>query len=280
MNLAVKPWKYVDIVSVHYGKGDVVPRQMPHGQSMMPVYEHLYQNWIRPERIEGVWNTEAGLTATEAGTAGFVALEPWERPPYAQWVPRYTIPVLHWALRHDWRSRDQYKLFWYHIAKRAPGSEGTLRRTNLLTRKADSHRVSRTGRALETVSDLLTSADSLGPFEGTVTMGFGLNDDPNAANHFPPVRLPTYAFRLGDRILVTAWLNRPGIAFASSNQPGIEVSVEGVAAGRSYRARTVDYVSGARSTVRKSLIAEGGRLGFDLSRTKAPILYLVLDPAS
>ncbi len=272
-------WKHVDIVSVHYSKGDVVPRRMPYGQSMMSVYEHLYENWIRPGRIEGVWNTEAGLTATEAGTAGFVALEPWERPPYAQWVPRYTIPVLHWALRHDWRARDQYKLFWYHIAKRTSGTEGTLRRTNLLTRTADSHRVSRTGRALKTVSSLLTSADTLGTFDGSVTVGFGLDDDSTAANHFPPVRLPTYAFRLGDRLLVATWLNRPGIAFASDNQPGIEVSMEGLSVGASYRVETVHYVTGARTTVHEVVSAPGGRLQFDVPRTKAPILYFILDPS-
>ena len=272
-------WRYVDIVSVHYGKGDVVPKK-PHGESMMPVYEHLYQNWIRPGRIEGVWNTEAGLTATEAGTAGFVALEPWERAPYAQWVPRYTIPVLHWALEHDWTFRDQYKLFWYHIAKRTPGSEGTLRRTNVLTADADTHRVSQTGRALETISSLLTSADSLGTFDGTVTVGFGLHDDTTAANHFPPVRLPTYAFRVGDRVIVAAWLNRPGISFASTDQPGIEVLIRGLRAGAAYRVNTIQYVTGQRSTVGGRVSTSGGTLRMDVPRTEAPILYLVLSPQS
>ncbi|MFB6272621.1 MAG: hypothetical protein ABEL51_06975 [Salinibacter sp.] len=272
-------WKAVDIVSLHYGKGDVVPRSMPHGTSMMPVYEHLYQNWIRPGRIEGVWNTEAGLTATEAGTAGFVALEPWERAPYAQWVPRYTLPILDWALRSDWRSRDQYKVFWYHIAQRTPGTQGMLRRTNLLRVAADSHRVSRVGRALKTVSTLVTSADSVGRYEGRVTVGFGLHDTPDAANHFPPVRFDTYAFRLDDRILVAAWLNRPGIEFGSRSQGGIEVRIEGLNAGSSYRVDTVHYVTGRRSTVTTGASTPGGTLRFDVPRTGAPVLYLTLRPA-
>lgn len=273
-------WKHIDIVSVHYGKGDVDPSEMPHGTSMMPVYEHLYQNWIRSGRIEGIWNTEAGLTATEAGTAGFVALEPWERPPYAQWVPRYTIPVLHWALQRDWQMRDQYKLFWYHIAQRAPSEEGMLRRTNLVTPASDTHRVSPVGRALKTVSDLFTAADSIGPFEGTVTVGFGLADNPQAANHFPPVRFTTYPFRVGDDLLVAAWLDRPGIEFGEADQPGIEVEVDGLRGDRTYQVETVHYVTGERTAVIDQVRPSEGTLRIEVPRTENPVLYLSLTPRS
>jgi len=273
-------WKHIDIVSVHYGKGDVVPHSMPYGTSMMPVYEHLYQNWIRPGRIEGVWNTEAGLTATEAGTAGFVALEPWEQPPYAQWVPRYILPVLHWALRHGWRARDQYKVFWYHIAQKEPSEEGMLRRTNLLATVADSHRVSRVGRALKTVSTLVTSADSVGPYGGRVTVGFGLNDTPQAANHFPPVRFTTYPFRVGERILVAAWLDRPGIEFGGPGQSGVEVQVEGPRADRAYTVERIDYVSGARSLLATAMRPSGETLQLNVPRTGDPILYLMVRPTA
>lgn len=272
-------WKHIDVVSVHYSKGDVVPRAMPYATSMMPVYEYLYQNWIRPGRIEGVWNTEAGLTATEAGTAGFVALESWERSPYAQWVPRYTVPILHWALQRGWRSRDQYKVFWYHIAQKDPSEEGMLRRTNLLAPASDSHRVSPTGRALGTLSDLVTSADSVGTFDGRVGVGFGLDDDPDAANHFPPVRVDTYSFRLDERVFVTAWLDRPGIEFGGANQSGVEVRIDGLDPTRQYHVGTVHYVEGTRTTVVAERSAPGGTLRLDLPRSGTPVLYLDVRPA-
>ena len=207
-----------------------------------------------------------------------MALEPWERPPYAQWVPRYTLPILDWALQSDWRSRDQYKVFWYHIAQKDPGDQGMLRRTNLLRPAADSHRVSRVGQALKTVSSLVTSADSVGRYGGRVTVGFGLDDNPEAANHFPPIRFDTYAFRLDDRILVAAWLDRPGIEFGGAGQGGVEVRVEGLNPGQSYRVNAVHYVTGTRSTVATETAA-GGTLRLDVPRTGEPILYLVLRPA-
>ena len=270
-------WTYIDVLSVHYGKGDVTP-SVPTMTSMMPVYDHIFDHWIRTGKLEGIWNTEAGLTASEAGTGGFVALEPWERAPYAQWVPRYTIPVFHWALRHDWDSPQQYKLFWYHLAQKSPEAQGMLRRTNLVTPGREEHRVSRTGDALNTVSTLLTSADSVGTFDGTATVGFGLDDNTNAANHFAPLSFTTYPFRLDDRVLVAAWLDRPGLTFESAQQGGIEVRVEGLRAEQTYRVETVDYVTGERTTVATAVDAPGGTLRLDVPRTEAPILYLHVVP--
>jgi hypothetical protein len=208
-----------------------------------------------------------------------VALEPWERAPYAQWVPRYTIPVFHWALRHDWKQPHQYKLFWYHLAQKAPEAQGMLRRTNLVTPGGSGHhRVSRTGDVLKTLSTLLTASDSVGTFGGTATVGFGLDDNAEAANHFAPLHVTTYAFRLDDRVLVAAWLDRPGLTFESAQQGGIDVRIDGLRAGRSYRVEAVHYVTGARSTIADTKTAPRGTLRLDVPRTDAPILYLSVTP--
>lgn len=284
-------WRHIDVLSVHYSKGDARPEGVPSGDVLMPFYDHVYENWIEPGRLEGVWNTEEGLTATEAGTAGFVALEPWERPPYGQWVARYTLPLLHWAIRHGWDEPQQYKVFWYHIT--TSGGSGTLSPTNLLTREPAGEeaaavergsgglRLSETGRALRVVTGLFEGADRVGVFGGDVRVGLGLSpEDPDAPNRFPAYEFTSYAFRVDDDLLVAAWVDLPGMTLPGPGVPGVEVEVTGpgTAGGgpAAYEARRVDYLTGETVPVGR-VETDGGTLRLELARTGDPVLFLRLE---
>lgn len=268
-------WRHVDVLSFHYSKGDVERA----AGSLMPVYEHIYRAWIAPGRIEGIWNTEEGLTAEEAGTSGFVALEPWERPPYAQWVPRYTVPVLHWALGASWRERDQYKLFWYHMAF-GTGRQGTLRPSNLLVEETGEIRPSETGRALGTLSTLLTEGrDTVGRFSGDARVGFGLfSEDTLALSYFAPYVFTSYTFALDDDLLLVAWLDLPGIELAREEATGtLEVEVRGLVPGGERSVSTVDYLTGARAPLGEVTSEPDGTLRARVPRTASPVLYLLIE---
>ena len=278
-------WKHIDILSVHYSKGDA-GRAGPHAGSLMPFYDHVYENWIRPGKLEGVWNTEEGLTAVEAGTRGFVALEPWERPPYAQWVPRYMLPVLHWALAADWRDRDQYKVSWYHM-RAGPGRSGTLRRTNLLEAGPDGPVPSDVGRAMRTLSELLAGEDRTARFDGAVEAGFGLFDDTTALNYFAPYRFRSYAFRVDGDVVIAAWLDLPGMEFATGVE--LDVVVDGLdrpvggsagapgpASAALPRVTRVDYVTGETTAVEAVEWLPDGRVRIRLPAGGDPVLYLRL----
>jgi hypothetical protein len=288
-------WRHIDILSVHYSKGDA-EKPMPYARSLMPFYDHVYENWVRTGKLEGVWNTEEGLTAVEAGTRGFVALEPWERPPYAQWVPRYMLPVLHWALGADWRDRHQYKVSWYHM-KAGPGRSGTLRRTNLLEVGPDGPVPSDVGRAMRTLSTLLAGEDRTGRFDGGVEVGFGLLDDTTALNYFAPYRFRSYAFRVDGDVVIAAWLDLPGTGFATGVELDVVVaglrggsadgSVRGAAgraadrsdAGRGALPRVVriGYVTGETTTVESVGRLPDGRFRIRLPAGGDPVLYLRLE---
>ncbi|MFO7893168.1 MAG: hypothetical protein R6U63_05510 [Longimicrobiales bacterium] len=281
-------WRHIDILSVHYSKGDTEKPMLPHAQSLMPFYDHVYEHWIRPGKLEGVWNTEAGLTAVEAGTRGFVSLEPWERPPYAQWVPRYMLPVLHWALGADWKDRHQYKASWYHM-KAGPGRSGTLLRTNLLDEAPDGPVPSDVGRAMRTLSDLLAGdAGTVGQFDGGVEVGFGLFDDSTALNYFAPYRFRSYAFQADRDVIIATWLDLPGLEFATGVE--LDVVVAGLGPGSAappergpaegsaedWRVTRIDYITGETTMVGSAERLPDGRVRIRLPAGGDPVLYLRL----
>ncbi len=275
-------WRHVDVLSVHYAKGDVRPEGVPYGDVLLPFFDHVHEKWIATDRLEGIWNTEEGLTATEAGNGGFVAMEPWEREPYARWVPRYVLPFLHWAIRHDWEGRHDYKLFWYHIADhREP--RGILDPTNLLEPALDREAgvaPSSAGRALATVASLFHGADRVGAFSGRARAGFGLRaPDADAANYFPPHEFRTWAFTLDGDLLIAVWLDLPGIELAPDEGAGIDVIVEGWAGGSpasEIRAERIGYVSGEHEPVPEVTRTPDGGLRVRIPHTADPVLYLRL----
>lgn len=279
-------WRHIDVLSVHYAKGDARPDGIAFGDVLLPFFDHVYEKWIATGRIEGIWNTEEGLTATEAGNAGFVALEPWERKPYAQWVPRYVLPFLHWAIRHDWDARHDYKLFWYHIADhRRP--RGVLDPTNLLEPSPDRPsgvRPSATGRALATAASLFAGADRVGAFAGDVSAGFGIHaPDPGAANYFPPYEFRTWAFTVDDDLLIAAWIDLPGTALAPESDTGIDVRVDGWADGvavGAVNAERIHYVTGETVPVGAVSRTGDGSLRLRVRPTGSPVLYLRLETPS
>lgn len=288
-------WRHVDVLSVHYSKGDARPIGVPSGDDLMPFYDHVYESWIEPGKLEGVWNTEAGLTATEAGNAGFVALEPWERPPYGQWVARYTLPLLHWAIRHDWAHVHQYKVFWYHIT--TTGGGGTLGPTDLLARRHGSASTedgapddgklqpSETGRALRVVTGLFEGADRVGVFGGDVRVGLGLSpEDPDAPNRFPPYEFRSYAFRVDDALLVAAWIDLSGMALPGPDVLGVEVEVAdagglAIEPATAVRARRIDYLTGEDRPVEAIRWTGDGTLRLELAREGDPVLFVRVEAA-
>ena len=274
-------WRHIDILSVHYSKGDTEKPMLPFGENMMPFYDHVHERWIATGRLDGIWNTEEGLTAEEAGNAGFVALEPWEKEPYAQWVARYFVPVLHWAIGHDWTAPDRYKVFWYHM-KHGPSGKGALTPTNLLERVGEEVRLSETGRAMGTLARLLTEGRSrVGLYDGPVEVGLGLfPTDTAAANYFAPYRFRSYAFRLDDDVLVAAWLDLPGIELVDPTVSTIEAAVHGLAQTEDLRVSVVHYVDGTEMPVTDLAWAADGTLRIFVPRIADPVLYLKVEGAA
>lgn len=264
-------WRHIDVLSVHYTKGDTQKHSLPYADDMMAFYDYVYENYVEPGKLEGIWNTEAGFTATQAGEGSpFVALEPWERDPYPQWVARYTIPLIHWGLEHDWDHRDAYKLFWYRM-----GTTDNALRPGMLVEDVDGEiRLTETGRALQTVANLLSDAETVGTFAGSVEVGFGIFD--RTPQRTAPYRFPTYAFALDDRLFVAAWLDLPGLGVAEDEELPIQVVVEGFP-GDDLDVVAFDYVSGDRTALDPAERV-GDRLHATVARTDDPVLYFEIRP--
>lgn len=265
-------WQHVDVVSVHYTKGDAKKHRLPYADDMMPFYDYLYDNYVATGKIAGVWNTEAGFTATQAGDGSpFVALEPWERKPYPQWVPRYTVPLIHWGLRHDWDHRDAYKLFWYRMGT----TDNALEPGMLVGETEDGLRLSDAGRALRTISSLLSDADAIGTYAGAVEVGFGIFD--REPQRTAPYRFPAYAFALDDRLFVAAWLDLPGLETVDDEELPIQAVVEGFPE-TDVDVTVFDYLAGDGTTVDRVERVDG-RLHVSLPRTGDPVCYVEVTPA-
>jgi hypothetical protein len=266
-------WRFIDYLSVHYTKGDTKKPMLPAADNMMSYYDYIYENYIEPGKLDGMWNTEEGLTATQVQSGEFVALEPWEREPYSQWVPRYTIPVLYWALQHEWTERDDYKLFWYHMDYE-PDKYGTLQATNLL-RETDSGELepSALGTALRTLTETLTSAEFVDVYSSSVDVGFELFDDTDQSGY----QFTNYAFELDDRIFVAAWLDLPGIELTKPERTKIQACIQGLSTDSDVTVSTVDYETGAIDSVDDYEWSSAGHLHVRLPRIANPVLYFTVD---
>ncbi|MCF8308942.1 MAG: endo-1,4-beta-xylanase [Bacteroidales bacterium] len=262
-------WKYIDILAVHYTHGDVSKPSQPYADNMMRFYDYVYTHWIKPGKIEGIWNTEAGFAGTEAGMQGFVGLDPWEKPPYPQWVARYVIPPIHWAINHNWSFRDQYKLFWYHM------SVGDHPR-DMLTRKNGKIVPSERGKALHTISKLFTSADTVGIYPHRVRTGFGIfSKDTAAINYFAPYEFKNYAFKLGNKLMIAVWANLPRKeAFGQDMQ----VMIEGLPDTGDYEISKIHYINGNETALKNYTFKRNNTMHLKVPPNDEPIIYLVIEP--
>ena len=74
-------WRLTDIVDMHY--------------FTMESWQAIYDKWIAPGKCRGIWQTEIGYLD------------------FPNYYPNAYLRGLYWALTHDWRFADQYKLFWF-----------------------------------------------------------------------------------------------------------------------------------------------------------------------
>jgi len=259
-------WKSVDILSFHYTHGDVDRKGNPNEDNMMAFYDYLYKNWIKTGKLEGVWDTEEGFAGVEAGMQGFVSLDWWEDPPLGQWGARYTIPVLHWAIKHDWQMRDQYKVFWYHM------SVGHHPRNMLKPTTGDTLALTQTSKAMKTIIHELSSGDSLGVYSPKVKVGFGIRtQDTTAINYFAPYYFKNYAFTQDHNLFIASWLNLPGMK--AFGQP-VQVKINGLKPGRNIKIQKINYLTGESSTVSNYQWLDNGTLFVKIAPTDDPVLYL------
>ncbi|WP_413728006.1 hypothetical protein [Sodalis sp. RH19] len=96
---------YTDILDVHYRN--------------LGGYNTLFKKYIATGKVMGLWQTELGYTTSP------------------EFISRVYIPLLHWALKNNWHSKEQYKVFWYpgwgSIEQEPRGLTTTKNRQVLLT---------------------------------------------------------------------------------------------------------------------------------------------------
>lgn len=260
-------WKYTDILSVHYIKGDTEKKEMPFADNMMPFYDYIYDNYIATGKLEGLWNTEAGLTATEVSRDyGFQALEPWEREPYGQWVARYNIPVIHWALENGWEFKDQYKNFWYNL-NFATEKMNVLRPTALMLKDDnDKPILSEMGQAMKVLTTLMADAEEVGNYAEQVDVGLGL--------HTPGLnyKFKNYAFSMDDDIFIASWLDLPGLHLANDGS-FLEATIKGLNQDKDIEILMYNYLTGEETRVENYNLNQNGDLEIKIPRISDPILY-------
>jgi len=258
----------VDCLSVHYLKGDTEKHETDTGENLFPFLEHVYEEYVEPGHLDGIWNTEEGFTAVEVPGDGFVALEPWEREPYTQWVPKYTLPFFHWAIDHGWDARDDFKLFWYRMGHTT--NTGTLDPCNLLEKGDDGEvRRSPRGRTLRTLLDAFEGVDaSVGTFDGDVSVGFGVETD-------YPYEFPAYPFVFDEReLFVPVWYDLPGIDLTREECSTIEAEIDGVDPESVSEVVVQDHVDGSEIPAAEWWATGKRTLRADLHRTSDPVVYL------
>jgi len=213
----------------------------------MAFYDHVYEKWIKPGRVMGLWNTEEGLTAVYDENHRQVSLEPWEIKPYGQWVARYIIPVLHWALNHDWRFRDQYKLFWYHI------SDGDVDKPlyNTCIIGVDGN-LTEVGKAYRVIAKNL--------FDGNIGIPEWRVEVKGAEGP-----LKSYCFLKDDDLLIAGWTGKPTST--------VKVKVYGVN-GEFRKAESIDYLSGRGVNVKTSVM--NGDVEVEVETSGKPVVYIRL----
>ncbi|WP_435156435.1 hypothetical protein [Haladaptatus sp. DFWS20] len=268
-------WKHIDVLSLHYLKGDVnVAKKHKGGDSMIPLLDHVYEKYIEPGRLEGIYLTEEGLTENDDKTA----LEPWEQNDPTQWLPQYIIPVLDWSIRHDWTTTDQFKLFWYNMNYDRNDKNRPLEPTMLLDRDntADNTlRKSSMGETLTALTDLLTGADSVTLITDRVTVGYDITDED--ASSFES----QYAFLVNYSIFVASWADPKEEADES-----VEVLIKDIDIGTVRDVVTVDYQTGERMElsygdgyewIDRGTGSRPDTILATLPATNAPVKYLWID---
>lgn len=263
-------WQYIDILSVHYVKGDSQKHEMLYAEDLMPLFDHLDNQWLKPGKLDGIWNTEAGLTALEVSDDyGFVSLEPWEKPPYGQWVPRYTIPLIHWGLEHKWDNSNKYKIFWFKLKT----DSGALEPTNLLIKiqNYDKDKLSATGKAMKTLIKTITSGNMIDTYQDDVKVGLGL--------HSPGLnyQFKNYSFQLDNNIFIAAWLNLPGIEFIPSDNSNIEATVSGIPVNTDLSIYMINYLNGNKIKINEYSWNCNKKLEIKIPRIPDPVLYLKVE---
>jgi hypothetical protein len=168
--------EHLDYLSFHYPHGDLtVPGLV---ENKLPMWDYFYEEYVQPGQLAGLWNTEGGINT-----------EPFETPPISQYAIRYSIPVLHWALRHEWNERDTYKFHYYHMGA-GPWSgsykpKHMLTKTdafeyddpskNLLVESEGMVELNGPGTALQTVTSELYEGDPVSPYSESIAMYTGTN---------------------------------------------------------------------------------------------------------
>lgn len=238
-------WEHIDIVSIHYSKGDTGGEKGLGSGNLMAVYNHLYDEWVKPGKVRGIWNTEEGLTAVYDEQHRQVGLEPWEDKPLGQWVARYIIPVLHWSLTHGWDFKDKYKLFWYRISGGSP--EAPLYNTCIIGVNGELTDV---GKAYRVIAKKL--------FKDDVAVS-RWNVEVKPRNRV----IETYSFTVDGNLLIVFWTRVRGkfrVRLFSAR-------------GEFKRCQMIDYISGARRDCR--LLEENGDIIAEVD-VRDPIAYVEL----
>lgn len=76
-------WKHTDIIDFHY--------------QVNAAFQVCYDQYIKTGKCKGLWQTEIGWTD-------------WK-----EYLINCYPRVFYWALTHDWRRPDQYRMFWFHF---------------------------------------------------------------------------------------------------------------------------------------------------------------------
>jgi hypothetical protein len=77
-------WKYTDIFDWHYPGAET--------------WNILYPKWVTNHKKNGLWETEYIGPSTND-----------------YFLPEYIIPMVKWALNHNWNYKDKYRVFYYQL---------------------------------------------------------------------------------------------------------------------------------------------------------------------
>ena len=124
---------------------------------------------------------------------------------------------------------------------------------------------------MATLVGLFADAGTIDVYGGSVAVGFGLyGQDTTAMNYFAPYTLKNYAFTVDGDILVSAWMDLPGL---ETPGPSIQAVVKGMETSRPVSSVVrIDYLSGIEEPV--PFAREGESLRIELPRKPDPVIYL------
>jgi len=245
-------YKYIDILSIHYSKGDTGEEKGKNTSNLMPFYNHIYDKWIKPGKIKGIWNTEEGLTA-EHPPGEKATLEKWEEAPYGQWVPRYIIPVISWAIEHNWDFKDKYKVCWYEITT---NPSGVLYPTALINN--EKLEIKEVGMALRTLAKEIFTGNTL------------IYKDYEVLNE-KEEEVVSYGFKIDNKLIIATWVDK-GVETVTFTIKGLDRKN-----CQSLRVCKIDYLSGKRSAITQLewiFKDKNDFLRVSVAADKQPVIYL------